>query len=719
MPVKLNWSVKYYKRCGAVLALCATIALLVMGVGCHSIVGGIAENVYPDLAQPEETEAPVTFTSYPSSVATEAILGGQAAGLNCSIPSLADRVAFKHSVGSSDISLRFRQACVMHDLCYRHGYATYGYTQADCDTQLQQSAFRLCRQFQEQHGNTLTDVRTMYQSCEKEAKAVLLGVSLAGAGSFRDRTRSTYFEYDPMPTRANDYVVGRAMPENLVSDPNADYGVRAFLFKRNLVGMRVLGANGQKAQANAPVPEARLATPPMLTGLADSESKTPATLASLDSLTREASDTSVKLVHFGWLSNGSPPQLTLTLCPDDCSSETDASVKKFAIVEGKPVMVSLTHRGTTGNTKEIKTVKIVQQELLKPNARKNDKMTDYPLNGPMVTVRNPYRFLSHDMLLEKDAIGQASWAWVFARGAPLNKNGTFGDDDSGKNYTDYVTVARQRLGNNHADEVQRFTLNVKETDEPLSLVRTDNAGHSVLVSMAWSEADLKRVESDKPAKQPPLLKLWRKNAAATQPETRALPVQMAPDTTMLTPLIVRLSSQPDPLIVIPQVQNNRWQHVETQAQANDDVLKIDFTVATIKTDKSLDFGPPTRLHCALSLNRQLQSPEAKVLRDRVYSILYENTEMDVPPETVSAIKSDLAQRWLMSQVIASEREVMTVTDKQQGTTTRMLALTVVFHGFPAMSFQVLFNPKDGKLQYYRTGNDPRFISYCYQDKSQR
>ena len=39
---------------------------------------------------------------------------------------------------------RFRQACVFHDLCYRHGLATYGYNQNDCDRILQNAAFRLC-----------------------------------------------------------------------------------------------------------------------------------------------------------------------------------------------------------------------------------------------------------------------------------------------------------------------------------------------------------------------------------------------------------------------------------------------------------------------------------------------------------------------------------------------------------------------------------------------
>jgi hypothetical protein len=47
----------------------------------------------------------------------------------------------------------------------------------------------------------------------------------------------------------------------------------------------------------------------------------------------------------------------------------------------------------------------------------------------------------------------------------------------------------------------------------------------------------------------------------------------------------------------------------------------------------------------------------------------------------------------------------------------MLALTVVFHGFPAMSFQLLLNSEDGKLKYYRTDNKPQFVSYCYQDKT--
>lgn len=715
MPRELSRSAKCFKWHGIAFLFCAALGLLVLLSGCHPIVGKVAESVYPDLAQPEEVEAPVTFTSYPSSAATEAILGGQAAGLNCSIPTFADKLAFKHSVGSSDISLRFRQACVMHDLCYRHGYATYRYTQADCDLQLQQSAFRLCRQVQRQKADSLTDVRTMYQSCEKEAKTVLLGVSLAGAGSYQDRTRSTYFEYDPMPVKANDYIVGRAISENRVSDPNADYGVRTFYFKRNQVQMGKLGEMKHREQVFAALPDALLATPPVLTGMGDSNSTPPTTPGSLVSLSRDSvSSTEVKLIRYDWLSSSNAPKLTLTFCPDKygCVSKTDASIKKFAVVDGKPTIVSLTHRGTTGPDKKT-TVKIVQEEMLKPNEREKDWMTDYPINGPGVLVRNTYRFLSHDMLLEKNAAGEASWAWVFARGAPLNNNNTFGEDNSGKNYTDYITVARQRLGNNHTNEWQRFKLNVKETDEPLSLIRTDSTGHSELVSMAWSESDLKRIEGGKPAKQAPVLKLWQINSSASKQEPATLPVTMMPETTLLTPLIVRLSKLPNPIIVISQVENDRWQHVQTQEQAIDDVFKIDFTVSTIKTDTSVHFEKTAILHCVLSLNSQLSSSDAKDLRNRINNILYGKDKVEIDPKTISALKSDLAQRWRMSQLIASEREIL--TDKPEGTSAHMLALTMVFNGFPSMSFQVLFNSEDGVLQYYKTDNKPSFVSYCYQD----
>ena len=48
---------------------------------------------------------------------------------------------------------RFRQACVFHDLCYRHGLATYGYNQNDCDRVLQNAGFPAVPVFPQRQGD--------------------------------------------------------------------------------------------------------------------------------------------------------------------------------------------------------------------------------------------------------------------------------------------------------------------------------------------------------------------------------------------------------------------------------------------------------------------------------------------------------------------------------------------------------------------------------------
>jgi len=40
---------------------------------------------------------------------------------------------------------QFRQACIRHDYCYRHGQATYGFSREDCDEQLGASMLKLCK----------------------------------------------------------------------------------------------------------------------------------------------------------------------------------------------------------------------------------------------------------------------------------------------------------------------------------------------------------------------------------------------------------------------------------------------------------------------------------------------------------------------------------------------------------------------------------------------
>src|SRR5262245_9805806 len=109
----------------------------------------------------------------------------------------------------------FRQACVFHDLCYRHGLATYGYTQNDCDQMLQEQAARIC-----------TNVGG--EACQLNAKKVLAGVSNGGFGSYQSWRTSTYYQFDPMPAASEQMTVARVIdhpfkavdPEAAQKDPD-------------------------------------------------------------------------------------------------------------------------------------------------------------------------------------------------------------------------------------------------------------------------------------------------------------------------------------------------------------------------------------------------------------------------------------------------------------------------------------------------------------------
>ncbi|MEI2267482.1 hypothetical protein [Erwinia sp. CGal63] len=699
------------RRFLAVLAGCGLL-LVVFFLACRLFSGMAAEKVFPDLAQPEETEAPATFTTYRASLATEAIIGGQGTGLNCSIPALLAKVAFKPAQDGSAIALRFRQACVMHDLCYRHGYATYGYTQADCDSQLQQSAYRLCRQINRQ-GNS-QDPLSAYAACEHEAKEVLLGVTLGGAGSFHSRRSSTYFEYDPQPAKADDYIVGRAVPQATVSDPGRDFGVRTFYFRRNSVKMRVLATRPESGSVTPlPFPNSLIATPPILTGTMEGEPLPP-----LISLARSTlSDTSVHLIPFAIASTQKAShQLTFPGCPtgapDACMLDADASINKFALIDDTPTLVSLTHRGVLSSNKT--TVKITQNAFLQSENRR--PMSDYALSGPQTSIHNQYRFLSHDMLLERDNAGRVTHALAFARGVAVSPDGRrFMRDDSGENYAVRVAVARQQLGNGHTGEIQRFLLNAAETDEPLSAVRLGKAQGAALLGLAWSAEDLPRIENGKPAKRPPLIKLWRLpqdgSSPAPTPQVLSVPVPLPNGYISLPPIIARISSQDAPLMILTRVAPDRWQDTadETASRVKTDTLAIDFFITSLlsQPDGKTYFAHSYQLRCEVSLDKQLQSREASSLRQRAYRIRYgrynPTLEAQNPAWHLNLIKSELARRWRMSQPIVAERQL------KDGPA---MALTMVFNGFPAMSFQALLKAEHGELSYLPADTLPGFINGC-------
>lgn len=170
--------------------------------GCGHIASKLAEKIYPSLDLPWSADNAPTATSFPASADIRALLGGRGEGLSCSIPRILETLFFDSAATrDAPVSLQFRQACVFHDYCYRHGHATYGYTKDDCDTLFQEHAYRICRQ--------IYVLDAGQDDCRDRARVALLGLNIGGGKRFRHAHRSTYFEFDPLPVRANDYHAAR------------------------------------------------------------------------------------------------------------------------------------------------------------------------------------------------------------------------------------------------------------------------------------------------------------------------------------------------------------------------------------------------------------------------------------------------------------------------------------------------------------------------------
>jgi hypothetical protein len=213
-------------RCFAVIGmlLCGLTVLVILRLDIFGRL--ISDRILANAAKPTEREMPPTPGGVPYSSSDIQVVGGRGEGLSCSLPYLLDFLAFRPGIGRSAIGLEMRQACVTHDYCYRHGAATYGYTQADCDFILQEQAFRLCSFIEKFTGDE--SIVDKDSKCIHDARLVTFGVRLGGSDSFRsnspkiaamaqgleneegvDGPASTYFEYDPFPVRAGNYSVYR------------------------------------------------------------------------------------------------------------------------------------------------------------------------------------------------------------------------------------------------------------------------------------------------------------------------------------------------------------------------------------------------------------------------------------------------------------------------------------------------------------------------------
>ena len=224
----------------------AGLLLLALLIGLYVNWGAQASDWLADRMM---TNAPVatdnevaTTASIPQLSSIEiSALGGRGEGIGCSLPELANPAFWGYPPVASNgrkaqaakAGIQFRQACLKHDYCYRHGAATYQYTQNQCDAFLAEDAIRICRSLYAGDG----ELKKNLEWCRTRARKVFAGVVLGGAGAFRGRspppdffnvsdpalrdnqfTVSTHFEYDPYPSGTAYYYALRLLDDGCGED---------------------------------------------------------------------------------------------------------------------------------------------------------------------------------------------------------------------------------------------------------------------------------------------------------------------------------------------------------------------------------------------------------------------------------------------------------------------------------------------------------------------
>lgn len=667
---------------GYLIALVIVVALATYFLGVTRIYApigdSVAEIIYPDLAQPTDREPPPTFRHYLPSPITLAVLGGQGRGLNCSIPDAA-KVMFQPLPSTADVSLHFRPSCVMHDLCYRHGYATYGYTQADCDLALQASAFRMCRQV---NGRD-------YDYCQTQAKKVLLGVSLRGAKAYRPAGQSTWFEYDPIPEKANDYVVARAYKLTAAEAEAGELGVWTYHFFRNTVTPRTLKVDPADPQRlldtespAVPWPRQYVPTPPTHEWIGAGKT------AMLAVSRKGFSNTKRQLMQLVTSFDGSQTTLSYKSCPaplKNCQKGAK-SINTMANVSGSPLLVSLGHLGSgTASTTMV---------LERRNLESGTDLPAYRLNGE-ASITDRYRFLQNGLLLEKDHQGYDTHAWVLAHGLKLDGKGHVKGNAAGKDYEKQTLVIRQALADGEADSTQRFLIDAAETGDPLSLVRLAPGSGVALLGLGWEPEDLDRLDEKKENLRLPVLSLWQ--LPEQSPELIKHPgIALPPE--LLEGFIDRPPVVVDAGIATPVIVWTRM--LGTGAEAAPDVTFDVLLTALDPTQAQL----PTlgSLRCTLKLKEQVHSPAAEGVRTIANRRVGAGSKAALTDTTEAFAIAELARRWKMSQTLVSQRPA-----PEPGRND--LAITAVFNGFPGLSLQVVLRNDNGHFSYsHRLPQSPHF-----------
>jgi hypothetical protein len=376
--------------------------------------------IIPNLNPMLDEKQPKTFTQYRTTASMNIQLGGMGEGLDCSLPNsrlvapVLTRL-FTSAGNFSPIASRFRQACVMHDFCYRHGAATYGFVQDDCDRNLQEDSFRLCRMVFDTSKHPGTDI---FRSCETDAKKILLAVKLGGGQNFRATENSTFFEYDPAPKLSGTRYFARE-----VSDAQ-NFGqldnTVVFGLSENAIDwhwLRASSGEGNKLRFSEaqPFPHLRQSTPPTLL--------TTKSGTSLWSLSRNWTESHNAMLHQWEIkanSKGAPALMFTLPSPWVRGNQYASSVMQLTDIDEIASVMALSNAGV-----RIKDGYAPVFRNFEPNYRLLKSIGQWKFSATFSgnkeekekePTHDNYRFLQHPPYFVRDTPSQEFLAYTFSRG---------------------------------------------------------------------------------------------------------------------------------------------------------------------------------------------------------------------------------------------------------------------------------------------------------------
>ena len=106
--------------------------------------------------------------------------------VGCSIPEVVLLLSDEYKAQSQ----KFHPACITHDFCYRHGFATYGTDRQTCDENFYEDMKQQCATM---GALSMLDVKE-YTLCQTAARQTFEAVRRYGEDAYRARN-STYCEY--------------------------------------------------------------------------------------------------------------------------------------------------------------------------------------------------------------------------------------------------------------------------------------------------------------------------------------------------------------------------------------------------------------------------------------------------------------------------------------------------------------------------------------------